>query len=301
MSIQKPKEIDDTNSLLNYFKKFYINFIGENPIIIEENFFIEYYKVFEGNSENFHKTIAILKMLELYNSANEKLINCDNILELLLKNGISLLKQKKLKNLDFIEFLNTFHDLTKKNPELIDYFQYAIEFNENDQDYINQILNRDELKNKLDNVNYKIVIKSIFDNYKLPKDLVVLRKWNITIDTPKIILENFVQAVKRIWINFPENNFYGLENLLEKSFVIASLYYNNFFDIINALEAKIEKEKLMKIYSEILFNGHEINSEFKKHIKDYILNYDKITPLYIFYLASTYPEKKSQIEIIKNI
>ena len=56
----------------------------------------------------------------------------------------------------------------------------------------------------------------------------------------------------------------------------------------------------MKIYSEILLNKHKINPQFKKHIKDYIKNYDKITPLYIFCLASTYPERKIQIEILKN-
>ena len=109
---------------------------------------------------------------------------------------------------------------------------------------------------------------------------------------------NFLQAVKSIWINYPENNFYGLDFLLENAFAIASLYIENFFDIINALEAKIAKEKLMKIYSEILLNKHKINPQFKKHIKDYIKNYDKITPLYIFCLASTYPERKSQIEIL---
>jgi len=56
----------------------------------------------------------------------------------------------------------------------------------------------------------------------------------------------------------------------------------------------------MKIYSGILFNNYEINPEFKKHIKDYIVNYDKITPMYIYYLSSTYPERQSQIEILKN-
>ena len=132
ISIQKPKENDDINSLLNYFEKFFKYFIGVNPMIIDEEFFIEYYKLFEGKSQNFHKNVAIIKMLEIYNSLNEKLINIDKILELHLKNGISLLKQKKLKNLDFFEFINTFPDLTKKNPEIIDYFLYVIEFNEKD-------------------------------------------------------------------------------------------------------------------------------------------------------------------------
>ena len=298
--IQKPKENDDINSLLSSFQNMYNHFIGENPIIIEENFFIEYYKLFEGKIENFHKADLIISMLNIYNSANDNIINPDNLLELHLKNGISLLKQKKLKNSDFLDFINTFPDLTKKNPELIDYLQYTIEFNENDENYIKRILNNDELKEKLDEVNYNIVIKSIFDNFKLPKDLVVLRKWMIIEETPKIILNYFIQGVKRIWLNCPENNFYGLESLLERGFSIASLYLDDFFDTIKALEAKIEKEKLMKIYSEILFKNLEINPEFKKHIKDYIVNYDKITPLYILYLASTYPDEKNQIEILKN-
>ena len=291
MLIQKPQENDDINSLLDSFNKFYLGFIGKNPIIIEEDFFIEYYKLFEGKSENFHKAASIIKLLEIYNNLNKKIINFENILELHLKNGISLLKQKKLKNLDFFDFLNTFPDLTKKNPELMDYFQYAIEYNEKDQYYINRILN-DE--------NYKFVIKSIFDNFKKPIDIAVFRKWNITMDTPKTILANFLQTVKRIWINNPENYLYYLDNLLENSFAVASLNIENFQDIINELEAKIEKEKLMRIYSELLFKDYIINVDFKKHIKDYIVNYDKTTPMYIYYIASTYPDRKSQIEILKN-
>ena len=95
--------------------------------------FIEYYKIYAGKIENYPKNIKNLKMLEKYNNVNDKIINYDNILELHLKNGISLLKQKTLKNSDFFDFLNTFPDLIKNNPEIIDYFQYAIEFNEKDK------------------------------------------------------------------------------------------------------------------------------------------------------------------------
>ena len=56
----------------------------------------------------------------------------------------------------------------------------------------------------------------------------------------------------------------------------------------------------MRIYSELLFKDYVINVDFKKHIKDYIVKYDKITPMYIYYIASTYPDRKSQIEILKN-
>ena len=47
-------------------------------------------------------------MLEKYNNVNDKIINYGNILEPHLKNGISLLRQKTLKNSDFFDFLNTF-------------------------------------------------------------------------------------------------------------------------------------------------------------------------------------------------
>ena len=66
MSIQKPQDNDDIDSLLNSFQKAFLNFIGKNPIIIEEDFFIEYYKAFEGKIENFHKNVDIIKMIEIY-------------------------------------------------------------------------------------------------------------------------------------------------------------------------------------------------------------------------------------------
>ena len=68
MSILKPKENDDIDSLFLYsFENFCTEYKKEeNPIIIEEDFFFEYYKIFEGKSENFKKNDIIVKMLEAY-------------------------------------------------------------------------------------------------------------------------------------------------------------------------------------------------------------------------------------------
>ena len=65
ISIQKPNENDDIESLSDSFMNVYENLKKEeNPLIIDEDFFIEYYKVYAGKIENYPKNIKNLKMLE---------------------------------------------------------------------------------------------------------------------------------------------------------------------------------------------------------------------------------------------
>ena len=69
--------------------------------------------------------------------------------------------------------------------------------------------------------------------------------------------------------------------------------------VIDELEEKIDKEKLMPIYSELLFKEYRCSNEFETYIKQYIRSYKGFSPLYIWYLISTYPDDISRIGILK--
>ena len=304
MMIQNPKKNDNIDLLQEYFKKVYEFFLVEGvyPLIIKENFFVEYFKLFEGEEEDFHKDMKIIEMFELYNSKIDRKLNSEVIQELHLKRGISLIKNKKLKNIDFIEFIKKFPNLLKDNEYLFDYFQYGIEFEGTDGKFVNDILNEDKykLKKYLGVEKYKILFERIFDKFVLPKDLLPLRYWNVAFETPDIMVELLMKTIKRIWLNNPENSMFGLDNLLAREFVYAAWRMEDFLLILNDIEAKIEKEKLMRIYSLVLLKNLTMKKDFKNHIIDYIANYDKFSTIYIWYLASTKPDEVSRIAFLGN-
>jgi hypothetical protein len=92
--------------------------------------------------------------------------------------------------------------------------------------------------------------------------------WNIDDNTPDIILDIFLKTIKRIWLNYPENNMYGLFSLLAKEFGMASVKIKyTYKSVIDELEEKIDKEKLMPIYSELLFKEYRCSDEFETYIK----------------------------------
>ena len=109
MIIQTPQKTDDIELLRNYFKKTYDYFIEEKiyPLIIKEDFFFQYYKIFEEDEDNFHQLNLIIEMLNLYNIYNKQKNNSDELLKSFYEKGLSLIKNKKLKNLDFILFIKT--------------------------------------------------------------------------------------------------------------------------------------------------------------------------------------------------
>ena len=114
------------------------------------------------------------------------------------------------------------------------------------------------------------------------------------------MVEIFLKTIQRIWVKYPENNMYGLENLFAKEFAVISIqvnYYKQFLDII---EEKIAKEKIMEIYSNILWEEYKTETKFEDHIKEYIKNYDKKTQRYIWCLMSTYPDIYSRVNFLEN-
>ena len=302
MNIQKPKKNDNMDLLNKYFKRCYEFFGREKvyPLIIHEDFFINYYKIFIEKDEDFHKNIIIIDMLKLYNSKAIQKINSDEVLKLHMEKGLLLMKEKKLKNIDLIYFLNYVDDLSRNNEEIVKYFPNGIDFSENDKEFINDILSIDKynLKKKLGK-SYPIVFEKIFERFITPKDLLILSNWNINENTSRIILDIFLNTIKRIWLNYPDNYMHGLSALIAKELSMASNKIDNYRSTIDELEEKIDKEKLMAIYSEILFNDLRANNEFIFHIRKYIKSYDKLTPIYLWYLTSTFPDEYNRIKTLK--
>ena len=240
-------------------------------------------------------------MLNLYNIYNKQKINSDELLKSFYEKGLSLIKNKKLKNLDFIKFIKSIPYLIQENQQFVEYFPDAIDFNENNKEFINQILNNDtfKLKEYLGS-SYDTIIEKIFEKFVAPKDLLALREWDLSENTPKIMVEIFLKTIQRIWVKYPENNMYGLENLFAKEFALASIQMNNYKHFLDIIEEKVAKEKIMIIYSKILWEEYKINTKFKEYIKEYIKNYDKKTPKYIWCLMSTYPDIYSRVDFLEN-
>ena len=302
MSIQEPNINDDINLLKEYFQNIIEYFKLETmfPLIIKEDFFIQYLKLYEENDNDFQKMIIIINMLNLYNLCNAIKFNIGQIFDNFINKGISLLKENKLKNLDFFNFIESAPTILFENEEFINNFHNGIEFNGINNEFVNQILNDDKynLKINLGNSYYKIIQK-IFDKLLAMKDLLVLRDWDIYENTDENLIEIFLKTIERIWINDPENNAFGLENLFAKEFAAASIKMKNYKSILDSIEEKISKEKIMAIYSNILIQEYKASNNFITHIKDYITNYDKITPRYIWFLTTTVKGKDLKAERLR--
>ena len=114
------------------------------------------------------------------------------------------------------------------------------------------------------------------------------------------MVEIFLKTIQRILVKYPENNMYGLENLFAKEFAVISIQVNNYKQFLDIIEEKIAKEKIMEIYSNILWEEYKTEAKFKDHIKEYIKNYDKKTQRYIWCLMSTYPDIYSRVNFLEN-
>ena len=313
MLVFKPSINDDIYLLKDLFDKVYNYFLSENiyPIIIKENFFVEYYKCFEEKDEDFDKNLLIIDMLTLYNTKALRKLNTKEILESHFKKGITLLKNKKLKNETFMKFIKQFQDMTY-NEELIKYFPDGIEFIDNNDNNDNKnnngnykfnedilIEDRYDLKYFLGD-NYTSVFQRIFDKFVKPKDLSVLRHLKIDDRTPILIIKLFMITIKRVWLNDSKNPMYGMETLFSSIFSRASVYYNDYMKIIKDIENAVVPENLMMIYSNILLKKYEIKDEFKEHIIDYIKKYKKDTALYLWFEVCTCIDKSRGNELLKN-
>ena len=306
---QEPKITDDLDLLKIYFEIVYNIFLEETvyPLNITEDFFNKYYQIFEKNDEDFHNILIIIDMLYLYNSKSANKITSEYISKSFYEKGLFFIRNKKLKNYDLIKFIKYYPNLLKTNQEFIDNFHYGIEFNEkykNNKEFMNEILNNENnenfnLKEYLGQYNYFYIFEKIFEKFVIPKDLVVLRAWEINDETPEEIIEIFLKTIKRVWINYPENNMFGLWDLFANEFSYASQKVDNYKYYLNLIEEKIDKEKIMVIYSLLLIKKYNISEEFKKHMINYIRNNNKITARYIWFLTSTFEDHYSKINNLK--
>ena len=197
-----------------------------------------------------------------------------------------------------MKFIKLYEDKSD-NEELIKYFPNGIQFDEKNNGFTEDILNDTYhyLRGFL-GYNYPGVFKKIFERFNLPKELLPLKNWIINDSTPPIIIKIFMLTIQRIWLNNPENNMFGLENLFSRVFSSASLYADNYFNVIQTLEEKIEPEKLMAIYSNMLLKNFSIKNNFKIHIIEFIKSYDNFTPLYLWYLLCTCDCRDEKIELL---
>ena len=304
MEFLKPSINDNIKILQKYFNEVYDLFKNESiyPVILKNNFFEEYYKCFGDEEEDFNKNLIIIEMVKLYNTrmSKSKKINTNNILEMHLKKGMILLRKKKLKNENFMKFIELFPDLSQ-NKEFINLFPNGIDFSEKNNTFIEDILNDDKygLEYFL-GYNYQLVFEKIFEKFVLPKDLLVFKTWKINDEPKPILISLFMKTIKRVWFRDPENNMYGLENLISMVFAKASDCMNNYLSIIKSIEERIAPEKLMSIYSNILNRNFDAKYHFKEHMKKFISNNKDSTAVYLWFEMCTLSDNNKKSEYLKD-
>ena len=315
--IQKQKKSDNIGELYEVYMNIIQNIgLGDTfPFVLEEDFLFHYYNLFEADDESFNKIITIIKILidsklsYLYKLHNKtQILKTNEIFYKFFDKGTYLLKNKKLKNLNFVEFLEVLKRIPKKifkvekgKPifaELYKHFHLGIEFDGKDKKFLDNVI-KDEYKFRdwLGD-SYDEFVAKIFDKFIKPKDLLVLITWDLDECTAQIFVKVFLETIKRIWINYPENYMYGLTNLFAREFAAASKKIDKYQAYLDEIEKKIDKEKIMEIYSEILIKKFTISEEFEKHMKKYILEEKKETPKIIYFKMCTY-DKEKRADMIK--
>ena len=93
---------------------------------------------------------------------------------------------------------------------------------------------------------------------------------------------------------------YGLEDLIAKEFGVSSLKVYDYKMYIDAIENTISNDKLLFIYSEILYRNFKAFSDFKNHIIKYINNNNILGPLSIWYILVTINDKYTKYNFLEN-
>ena len=300
MEISKPNRNDDIGLLSRYFDSMINNLWKEYclPIDLTAEFFVEYCKLFLN--KDLYKIKIIINNLERLNErlADKSKIKIESELNSYYKQtAVYFINNQKLKNMDLINFLQDNPEF--KNNENI---ENCIVLDSYHEKFTNEFLN-DEIEDihlkDLFGDNYYRIIKSIFDRMILPKDIVVIRYWKIEDNKNKEITEIFLQTIKRIWLNHPENHMFGFENLFAKEFGKASLEVENYKDIINEIESHIPNDSILMIYSTLLDKKYGLSEEFKQHVINYINKNISDGPLALWYKLTTFAERDDKIKYLK--
>ena len=295
MNLCKPHKEDNITELDEYFKQYIELFVQERilPVSFNKDLFIEYCELFKN--ESFEKIGLIHNMLNTFNGkvGQKYKIKIDREMEKYCHDtGIHLIINKKIINYDVIDFLKKDNDYYKNNNKEIpiDIIIKGIEFSREDKSFVNDFFN-----NKIDEIDFKEYfdeyyydfMKKIFSAFRKPKDLVSIVGWNIDKDVHDEVLENFLNTIKRVWLNDPNNHMYSLEKLIGNAFGLASLKLDDYKTIIEQIEKKIKSDLLLPIYSELLFRKYEISSNFKEHVIQYIDKKIKNNAISIWYKVTT--------------
>ena len=297
MELCKPQEKDDIKMLNNYFEDFIDLFLQERalPVSIGKDFYLKYSGFFIN--KDFDKIELIHRMLNTYNiHVTDKFkIKIDEELDKYYHDtGMYLINNQNLLNMDVIEFLKEDpYFKNKKNKIPTDIIYKGIIFKEDDNKFTNSFLNNNfddfDLKEFFGN-DYYHLIKYIFKEFKTPKDLLKIKKWEITYDINEEVVENFLNIIKVIWLSDPKNHMYGLERLIANEFGKASLKVKDYEKIIDDIENGINSDYLLVIYSEILYRDYPLTPKFQDHIKDFIhkkCDNDDKNAISIWYLLNT--------------
>ena len=289
MDLNKPQKNDNIKLINEYFKEFYEHFLNERncPVILTEDFFIQYCNFFLN--EDLNKINIIRNILKGYNkslSDKFKVKIEDKLNNYYTDTCFYFIKKQKLINKDLIDFLKT----SENNKINIEIISNGIKLDGKDKEFTNNFLN-----NNFDNFDLKVFfgynyygfMKKLFDNFILPKDLLAIMDWKISNHVNEEVVEIFLDAIKRIWLNDPENHMYGLEELIADEFARASLLFKDYIIYIKDIEKKISKDKILVIYSKIITNNYNISSLFKSHIIDYIELNKGSGPLAVWYTYIT--------------
>ena len=300
MEINKPNKNDDIDLLSDYFDSMINNFWKERllPIDLTAEFFVEYCKLFLN--EDLYKIKLIINNLKRLNKqlADKFQIKIESKLNSYYKQtAVYLINNQKLKNMDLINFL-------EENPEFKnnENIENCIVLDTYYKKFTNEFLN-DEIEDihlkDLFRDNYYRIIKSIFNRMVLPKDMVVIKDWKIEDNKNKEITEIFLQTIKRIWLNHPENHMFCFEDLFAKEFGKASLEVENYKDIMDEIESHIPKDSILIFYSNLLAKKYGLSEEFKQHVINYINKNISDGPLGLWYKLTTFDEREDKIKYLK--
>ena len=292
IKIKKPQKDDNIDSLYDYFYSYHKNCIQEYyfPALMKSDIFFDYCKMYLNKDLN-----KIKKIIEILKKYNENIVESSKLKiepelnKYYFDTVIYLINNHKLINNDLINFI-------ANEPEFFNYvkdkkfIQNGIIIDGKDESFINNLLN-----NNLGNIDFKYFlgndyyqfIENLFNKFVYPRDLLSIMKWDISYDISQEVIDIFLKAIERIWLNDKKNHMYGLEKLLAKGFGIASIKLNDYMIYINELENNISNDRLLPIYSELLLRNYKLLPEFKEHIIEYINNSNIRGPLAIWYLLTT--------------
>jgi hypothetical protein len=296
---------DDIKEMSNYFDnlmKFRKEEYNVFPIIIDENFFINYCEMYKD--KNCGNLRSLKKMYDRFYEIYKKKPNI-GIDSYYHKTGMDLMIEGKLYNNDLLVFLSNDPNYYEGDLSIIDSICKfkGIRFDKKNKKFANDFFNNqiDEIDvRKLFGINYKYLLKSILSLFKEPKDLLSINNLQFEEPVHEDLIELFLDMIKRIWTKNPKSDMFDSKKLIGDVLRLASKKFGFFEKVIGELENEIFNSCLLPIYSEILYRYKDYSSDFKKHIINYIeKNYEK-NVISIWYRFTALFDEEKKTDFLKN-